>query len=1321
MFPEIQFAAVSGWGTTAADRTALEKLPNVHLLEPREPFDAILAQTRLLLFPSLWQEAFPLTVVEAMLRGIPVLASNVGGVPEAKLGTDFVLPVQPIAGYTEQLDDQLLPVPVIPAQRPADLDEWHAALRALTTDRAFYDRHATAARTTAQQFVTTLSFDPFAAWLSRLDSQRRKSPPAVPSQLPEAAITPPPAPRTALSDKLAKLNPAQRALLMQWLQQSTPETNTAPPAIQSATRSDSLPLSYAQQRLWFLDRLYPGDPAYNVRFACRLRGPLHIAALERSVNAIVQRHEILRTTYAERHGEPVQVITPVPSHPEHDAPLVTLAIIDLHGMSRDEQEATVRQQVIAESERPFDLTQDLPVRVSLLRLHTTEHVLCLVVHHIAFDYWSRDIFYRELSAFYHAFTTASPVPPLPRLCQYADFAIWQRQWLQGPVFASQMDYWLQQLRGNLPTLELPTDWPRPAVQDTHAAQLTGDLSAQETQALKALGQQVHATPFMVLLAALQLLLCRYTGQDDIVVASPIANRQQQDTEQTLGLFLNTLVLRTSLAGHPTFRELLQHVRAVTLAAYDHQDVPFEKLVEAIHPTRDLSRPPLYDVMLNSLEQLGEAWAFADVAVETLGVEETRARCALTLYVREHQGGLAFRLVYQRALFAASRMQAFLDQYRHLLRQIITAPDQTIETYSLVAPEATALLPNPRHVLEQPLYEVVPQQCLTWAQRTPQHPAVMQGAHCWTYGELAERAETVAQALCAHGVARGDVVALYGPPSFGLIVSMLGVLRSGGVMLMLDPQLPPQRMRLMLQEAGTTACLQIGAPEAVDVWEQDAVGHILHIEPQTGRPQESLTTPAQTMPLPALQPDDAAYIFFTSGSTGIPKGVLGCHKGLSHFLQWQRETFRITAEDRVAQLTGLSFDVVLRDIFLPLTSGATLVLPHETDRQSGRDVVRWLDQQRITVVHAVPTIAQTWLADGPYETTLPALRLVFFAGEPLTEHLVHQWRAAFPHGTLVNLYGPTETTLAKCWYGIPTQVLPGVQPVGQPLPHTQALVVAGKQRLCGISEPGEIVIRTPYRSLGYIRTAGENASRFVPNPWSGDVQDWLYYTGDRGRYRPDGTLEVLGRLDDQVKIRGVRIEPGEVTAVLQRHPGVQAGVVTARRDQYGQFFLAAYVVTAQLQQTTPGLLRTFLRHYLPTVMLPTTFTYLEHLPLTPTGKVDRRALPAPGADTTDMQTSYVAPRTPIELSLVAIWRDLLAAQAIGIYDDFFDLGGHSLLATRVLARIREQFHMELPLRALFEQPTVAGLAIIIAQTYAEQIVDDGLATLLAEVEGEKAIQ
>jgi amino acid adenylation domain-containing protein len=899
---------------------------------------------------------------------------------------------------------------------------------------------------------------------------------------------------------------------------------------------------------------------------------------------------------------------------------------------------------------------------------------------------------------------------LQRPCQYADFAIWQRQWIQGPVFASQMDYWRQQLGGNLPTLELPTDWPRPVVQDTHAAQLTGVLSAQETQALKALGQQVHATPFMVLLAALQLLLYRYTGQDDIVVASPIANRQQQDTEQALGLFLNTLVLRTSLAGLSTFRELLQRVRAVTLAAYEHQDVPFEALVEAIRPTRDLSRPPLYDVMLNSLEQLGQEWEFAEVAIEPLGVEETRARCALTVYVREHQGGLAFRLVYQRALFAAPRMQAFLDQYRHLLRQIITAPDQTIETYSLVPPEATALLPNPRQVIEQPLYEVVPQQCLTWAQRTPQHPAVMQGTHCWTYAELAERAATVARALCAHGVARGDVVALYGTPSFGLIVSMLGVLQSGGVMLMLDPHLPPQRRRLMLQEAGATAYLQIGTLEALDIWEEDAVGDIWHIEAQTGKLPESLTTPAPTLPLPALQPDDAAYIFFTSGSTGIPKGVLGCHKGLSHFLQWQRETFHITAEDRVAQLTGLSFDVVLRDIFLPLTSGATLVLPHETDRQSGCDVVRWLDQQCITVVHAVPTIAHTWLADGPYETTLPALRLVFFAGEPLTEQLVHQWRAAFPHGTLVNLYGPTETTLAKCWYGIPMQVLPGVQPVGQPLPHTQALVVAGQQRLCGIGEPGEIVMRTPYRSLGYIRTAGDNASRFVPNPWSGDVQDWLYYTGDRGRYRPDATLEVLGRLDDQIKIRGVRIEPGEVTAVLQRHPGVQACVVTARRDQHDQFFLAAYVVTAQPQQTTPGLLRTFLRHYLPTVMLPTTFTYLERLPLTPTGKVDRQSLPEPAVDTTDIRTPYIAPRTPIEQSLVDIWRDIMAAQAIGIYDDFFDLGGHSLLATRMLARIREQFHMELPLRVLFEQPTVAGLAIVILQTYAEQMVDSGLEIL-----------
>jgi acyl-coenzyme A synthetase/AMP-(fatty) acid ligase len=411
---------------------------------------------------------------------------------------------------------------------------------------------------------------------------------------------------------------------------------------------------------------------------------------------------------------------------------------------------------------------------------------------------------------------------------------------------------------------------------------------------------------------------------------------------------------------------------------------------------------------------------------------------------------------------------------------------------------------------------------------------------------------------------------------------------------------------------------------------------------------------------------------------------------------------------------------LRDIFLPLTSGATLVLPQATDRQSGRDVIRWLAEQRITVMHVVPTLALSWLADGPYDTPLSALRYAFFAGEPLTESLIRKWRAAFPHGTLVNLYGPTETTLAKCWYRIPAEVLPGIQPVGRPLPHTQALVVADTQRLCGIGEPGEIVIRTPYRSLGYIRAA-DNATRFLPNPWSGDPHDWLYYTGDRGRYRPDGTLDILGRLDDQVKIRGVRIEPGEVTAVLQRHPGVRACAIVAHQDQHGQCGLAAYVVTSQAQETTTAHLRTFLRQHLPAVMLPATFTYLENLPLTPTGKVDRRALPQPYADTSALQTPGVAPRTPLEQVLVDIWQNVLARQGIGVYDDFFDLGGHSLLATRVLARIREQCHVDLPLRLLFEQPTVAGLAIVITQIYAEQMADGGIAELLAEVEGEKVIQ
>ncbi|HXM34164.1 MAG TPA: non-ribosomal peptide synthetase, partial [Pyrinomonadaceae bacterium] len=565
--------------------------------------------------------------------------------------------------------------------------------------------------------------------------------------------------------------------------------------------------------------------------------------------------------------------------------------------------------------------------------------------------------------------------------------------------------------------------------------------------------------------------------------------------------------------------------------------------------------------------------------------------------------------------------------------------------------------------------------------------------------------------------RGEVVAVGGSPSFGLIAGMLGVLSSGGVLLTLDRNLPGERLKLMLSEAGARRLLQVGTKTNADAdedWIRQTPELIITRVSESGYVSSGASSrssigaqqfagPILELPqveLPLLRPDDPAYLFFTSGTTGVPKGVLGCHKGLSHFLAWQREEFKVTHADRAAQLTGLSFDVVLRDIFLPLTSGASLYLPDDSsDMTSGR-ILSWLERERITLLHTVPSVAQAWLNDQPPGVTLNALRWTFFAGEPLTDSLVRRWRESFSAtGQLVNLYGPTETTLAKCFYVVPDEPAFGVQPVGQSLPETQAFVLNRNNfdcwTECGIGEAGEIVIRTPFRTLGYINAAEEQRARFIRNPFTDKASDLLYRTGDRGRFRPDGELEILGRLDDQIKIRGVRVEPAEVTAILARHPAVQSCIVLPCRDAYGENALAAYVVLIEGDRSVSEL-RTYLGKQLPSAMIPSWFLVLEELPLTPNGKLDRSALPEPDRSVPELEQEFVGPRNSTEEIVAGIWLDVLRIDRISVVRDFFELGGHSLLATQIISRVRDAFQTELPLSSIFESPTVAGLSQLVAE-------------------------
>ncbi|MGC1198800.1 MAG: amino acid adenylation domain-containing protein, partial [Geitlerinemataceae cyanobacterium] len=746
-------------------------------------------------------------------------------------------------------------------------------------------------------------------------------------------------------------------------------------------------------------------------------------------------------------------------------------------------------------------------------------------------------------------------------------------------------------------------------------------------------------------------------------------------------------LRTDLSGNPTFRELLRRVRPVVEDAKSHQDVPFEQVVESLGGERHPNRPPVFDVMLNVLNTPPQTLKLSGLELTPLEVVEPESPFAMTLYVEEKSGESHLTLLYQKALFSAGRMAILLEQFEVLLEQIVTDPDRSIDDYSLITAASQGILPDPRAELPVPQYPSITQQFETQARQVPQLAAIRQGNQTWSYHELYRSARLLAGVLQDAGVGKRDVVAVCGDRSFGIIASMLGVFFSGGVLLTIDRNLPPQRQAVMLRESQAKYLLCVGESITAEI-------PTVKVDAQTGKP---LNAPLNARVsgnfiLPTIDPDDPAYLFFTSGTTGVPKGVLGRHKGLAHFLTWQRETFNINRHDRAAQLTGLSFDVVLRDIFLALTSGATLCLPDANVNLSAKSVLPWLKKQGITLLHTVPSLAQSWIVDRPHDISLRSLSKIFFAGEPLTDNLIRAWRQAFPEaGEIINLYGPTETTLAKFGYRVPQTALPGIQPVGFPQPSVQGLIVGKNHRLCGIGEAGEIVIRTPFRSLGYLNASQRDVRRFVTNPWRNDATDILYQTGDRGRYRPDGSMEILGRIDRQVKIRGVRIEPGEIEAVLNVHPAVAGAVVVVREDSPGNKRLVAYAVRQRGEETTTIKVREFLKGKLPQFMLPEAIVLLDSLPLTPNGKIDRRALPAPDEVRQEESKAVVLPRNAIESQLLNIWQTVLGIDTISVGDNFFELGGHSLMMVSLFDIIERELGKTLPMSVLFEAPTIETLA------------------------------
>ncbi|HEU4508037.1 MAG TPA: amino acid adenylation domain-containing protein [Pyrinomonadaceae bacterium] len=1046
----------------------------------------------------------------------------------------------------------------------------------------------------------------------------------------------------------------------------------APPEILAVARDGALPLSFAQQRLWFLDQFEAGSSFYHIPAAVRLRGDLDLEALEQSFREVIRRHESLRTRFGVVDGVPVQLID--------EAAEFTLPVLDVSS------EAEARRVATEESQRPFDLSAGPLLRANVLRLSEQEHVLVCTMHHIISDGWSMGVLIRELTALYEAYATGQE-SPLPELSiQYADYAHWQREWLQGEVLEKQLSYWKQQMDGAPPVLELPTDYPRPAVQTFNGAHQSMTLPVELTTGLKALTQREGVTLFMTLLAALQTLLWRYSGQEDIVVSTGIANRNRAETEPLIGFFVNTLVLRTDLSGEPSFTELLRRVREVTLGAYAHQDVPFELLVEALAPERDARYTPLFQVMLVLQNaRVGDEVRLAGLEVSRVGGESGTAKFDLTMFVEERGEELGLALEYNTDLFAQSTIEQMLESFRRLVEGIVAAPEQSITSFEMIDAEERRRLTgrSSENLSAGTEFVSVAHMFEAAAARNPQAAAIECGERRLSYGELDQRANTLANYLLNSGAGPGTIVALLTGGMSETIVGILGSLKAGAAFMPLDVRQPAARLRKLMELAPPEFLLTETKVVA-------ALGHqLLNAKVICVDGPEFLEYHNPVAPRVNSDPDQLSYIYFTSGSSGTPKAIAGRLKGIAHFINWEIEELGVGAGVRVSQLLSPSFDGSLRDVFLPLCVGGVVCVPERREQiLEGRGLVQWLEQARIEVVHCVPSVFRALVNEDLRAEELSSLRYVVMAGEALVGRDVGKWKAVYGERVgLVNLYGTSETTMAKFSYRVaPRDEEREVMPIGKPIPGAEAYLLDERGEPCGRGMVGEIYIRTPYRSLGYYNQPELTAPVFVPNPFSSDPNDLVHKTGDMGRVLEDGNFEYLGRRDEQVKVRGARVELKEVENAVRGQAGVLDVAVIEREDGSGYTYLCAYLVLDEGVQTVD--VAEGVAQELPDYMVPSAYVELEELPRTISGKVDRRALPAVAAEGSGVE--YVAPRTAVEELLVESWKQLLARERVGVEDNFFRLGGHSLLATQVMSRVRETFGVEVGLRVLFEHPTVRGL-------------------------------
>ncbi|MEH2262094.1 amino acid adenylation domain-containing protein [Nostoc sp.] len=1113
------------------------------------------------------------------------------------------------------------------------------------------------------------------------------------------------APKGVMNPDLKNQLLGRKSEILAFLEEAKSATDSSFEPIPSIERSEELPLSFAQQRMWFLYQLESQSPFYNEGFQLRVEGILNVEVLQQSINEIIHRHEILRTTFPAIEGKPLQVISRNLA--------INIPMLDLQGL----EESEVQQIVTKEARQPFDLNNDPLLRVTLLQLGSESHLLVLIMHHIITDGWSMGIFIQELSLLYRAFTLNSPLllPKLP--IQYADFAVWQRQWLTEEVQKQQLNYWKQQLAGAPPLLELPTDKPRPAVQTFCGATQEFQIDRNLSEQIKIFSQQSGATLFHTLLAAFVVLMFRYSGQDDICIGSPIANRNRREIEPLIGFFVNTLVLRHQIEGNPSFSEFLSQVRQVATSAYTHQDVPFEQVVEALQPERSLSYNPLFQVVFVLENFLLDTLELPDVTMTPQFIERGTSQFDLTLAVWDTKEGLIGWWEYNSDLFEPDTIARMTSHFQTLLAAIIANPNQPIgelpllsqqERHQLLVEWNDTYTPYPKSKCIHELFE-------EQVEKTPNAIAVVYEDESLTYQQLNLRANQLAHYLQTLGVGAEVLVGICVERSPLMLVGLLGILKAGGAYLPLDPAYPQERLAFMLEDAQVSVLLT-----------QESL--VPTLPPHQARvvcldSNRAFSTSKENLPHTATT-GNLAYVIYTSGSTGRPKGVQIEHRGLLNLVFWHQQAFAVSSLDRVTQVAGVAFDACGWEIWPYLTAGASIHFPDDETRLYPEQLQDWMLSKAIAISFLPTPMAEKMLSlNWPPNA---ALRTLLTGGDQL-----HQYPSDSHPFEVVNNYGPTENTVVTTSGTVPKRQQALSPAIGRAIANTQVYVLDSRLQPVPIGVTGELYIGGESLARGYLHRPDLTAERFISNPFAPEGR--LYRTGDLVRYQADGNIEFLGRIDNQVKIRGFRIELSEIEAILTQHPQVSDAVVIAREDIPGVKSLAAYIIPESTQptssspselggvkgkgeggkvlnplpltpspfpsphpafwgwQTTSNELRQFLKSKLPSYMVPASFTVLEVLPITPNGKVDRRALPVPEFES-DESTGFISPHTHTQEVLAKIWRDVLVLKKVGIHDNFFELGGDSIISMQIIAKAN-QSGLKLTPKQLFQHQTIAELAAV----------------------------